>query len=354
MPQKVGNIPGQVIFSPGMSAPPTILKWIRFQLADLTEKLRITRIELFHMVEGENGERLQVFKLKDAEDPNDLATLVWETADGDASSRHHGVSHRYTMLAFRSEIDAPEAQHSFLVHGKGMQHDKSFLDTEVGASNEKGLMGQLMRQNAELHRLVIMDQGRMSAELEAERRRRQNMEEQAHKTFELHQKLMDRAGERELLHAKEISRERRMDELTDMFKTIGPTMIMKVFSQEKLMQSMPQSDSAIRSHLVGQLLTSLTPEEFQGIYNALDGMHQFTFIQLNTNFHQGKLDNATLEVIDQSIKTFLSSLSDKEAEGIFKALRTAESHAAFENLYKSYGRQYQEDQEKRPIPFRKV
>jgi len=336
-----------------MPAPPTILKWIRFQLADLTDQGRITRLELFHTVEGENGERLQVFKLKDTEDPNDLATLVWETSEGDAASRQHGVSHRYTMLAFRNEIDAPEAQHSFLVHGRGMQADKNFLDTEVGAPNERGLMGQLMRQNAELHRLVVMDQGRLSAELEAERRRRQNVEEQASKTFELHQKLMDRAGERELQHAKEISRERRMDEMVDVFKTIGPTMLLKLFSQEKIIQGTPQSSSAIRSHLVGKLLMSLTPEEINGVLGALEGMHKFQFIELNTNFHKGELDTYSLEIIDASIKSFLASLSTKEAEAIFAALKTPESSAAFENLYKSYGRQYEEEQEKKPIPFRR-
>jgi hypothetical protein len=73
---------------------------------------------------------LTVFRTN-AEDPNDLSTLIWETAEGDAASRHHGVSHRYTILAFRGEIPEPDAQHSFLVHGKGMQHDKNFLDTEV-------------------------------------------------------------------------------------------------------------------------------------------------------------------------------------------------------------------------------
>lgn len=336
-----------------MPAPPTILKWIRFQLADLTDKLRIVRIELFHMVEGENGERLQVFKLKETEDPNDVATLVHETAENDAASRHHGVSHRYTMLAFRNEIDAPEAQHSFLVHGKGMQADKSFLDNEVGAANERGLMGQLMRQNAELHRLVVMDQGRLSAELEAERRRRQNMEEQAHRAFELHQKLMDRAGERELLHAKEISRERRMDDMVDMFKTIGPTMLLKMFNQTQLTQMMPKTDSAVRSHLIGKLLANLSPEEIAGIMNALEGIHKFTFIEMSTNFNRGVLDNATLETVDSAIKAFLASLSTKEAEGIFAALRSPENIAMFENLYKSYGRQYEEDQEKKPIPFRR-
>lgn len=339
-----------------MSSPaPTVTKWITYQLADLTERGPITKIELYHTIEDANAERLQSFNIKDNPDPNDLAGQVWETCELDKDSRPLGDQQRYALWAFRADSTDPDASHAFLLQGRSHSKLSDLGGESSDPPNERGHMGQMMRQNGEIHRqmMIMTDQFavRLSQELDAERKRREKTEDRVIQIFELHQGLLDRTAQRELDAAKEQAKEQRHQELMGMFMSIGPVMIAKFLGQDKLL-GQAAAPSALRDSLVGKFLEGLSPTEMNGVIAALRDMRKVQFLEIWKSYKDGDLDKLSASVRDQGIQNFLESMHPGEPEAVMAALGK-ENRDIFIDLYKSYGRSHQEAQEKKPIPFRK-
>src|SRR5262245_56801040 len=98
-----------------------LLEFIRKFRVDLTPEGTITRLELYHSIEGSMGERLATFEMADRdedEDPDDLAQEIWDTCEEDAATRPQGSIERYVIQAFRGDTREPDEQKAFTTRGK--------------------------------------------------------------------------------------------------------------------------------------------------------------------------------------------------------------------------------------------
>lgn len=178
-----------------------LLEWIRKFRADLTPDGTITRIELYHSIEGQMGERLATFEMADRdddEDPDDLAQEIWDEAEDDSASRPTGQIERYVVQAFRGDTREPDEQKAFTTHGK-------LVTALTGNGSEPPTMaGQTMaemRRTNDLHALVVRmceaTAGSAAVQLQREREENNKLRETSFKYEELRQQLLDRSLDRE-------------------------------------------------------------------------------------------------------------------------------------------------------------
>src|SRR3972149_10661150 len=104
-----------------MSVPePNLIKWIAAQLSDITGDGTFSRLELWHAIEGEGGERLRVVDELGDSDADTLAEGIWGICEHDAATRTYDVPQRYVVMAFRQN-DAesePSDRYPFLIQGR--------------------------------------------------------------------------------------------------------------------------------------------------------------------------------------------------------------------------------------------
>lgn len=179
-----------------------LLEWVRKFRADLTPEGTITRIELYHSIEGQMGERLATFEMADRdddEDPDDLAQEIWDEAEDDSASRPQGQIERYVVQAFRGDTREPDEQKAFTTIGK-------LVSALTGNGSEPPTMlGQTaaeMRRTNDLHALVVRmceaTAGSAAVQLQREREENNKLRETAFRYEELRQQLLDRSLDREL------------------------------------------------------------------------------------------------------------------------------------------------------------
>lgn len=179
-----------------------LLEWVRKFRADLTPEGTITRVELYHSIEGQMGERLATFEMADRdddEDPDDLAQEIWDECEEDACTRPTGQIERYVVQAFRGDTREPDEQKAFTTRGK--------LTTALtgNSSEPPTMMGQTMaemRRTNDLHSLVVRmceaTAGSAAVQLQREREENNKLREVGFKYEQLRQELLDRSLDREL------------------------------------------------------------------------------------------------------------------------------------------------------------
>jgi len=269
-----------------------VIKWLTVQVADLTERGPITRFELFHTVEGEQAERLQIFGIEsEGTDVQDLGQSVWDCSENDASSRAAGMPQRYVIYAFRGENQDPEGQHAFLIRGRGVSNVMMGMGDSSDAPTERGLQAQLMRYNEGLHRqMMVMTNevgGRLAQELEKERKRREEVEDKMLEVYKLQQQLLDQAAARDLAAAREASQARRHDEMMGFFMSMAPLVTAKLFGDGP----MTGAQTSMRDQAIGKILKNLSAEETQAIMTSLKGTNQIAFIELYKTYAEEDAKN---------------------------------------------------------------
>ena len=270
----------------GMSTVPNeVIKWLTVQVADLTERGPVTRMELFHTVEGEQGERLQVFGMEsEGTDVQDLGQSIWECSENDASTRSAGMPQRYVVFTYRGENQDPEAQHPFLIRGRGVSNTMMGSGDGSEPPTERGLQAQLMRYNEGLHRqMMVMTNevgGRMAQQLEKERARREEVEDRILEVYKLQQSLLDQSAAREIAAAREAAQARRHDELMQFFMGMGPLLMTRIFGDGP----MSGMQTNMRDQAVGKILKGLSEEEARGIMGTLKGNNPIAFIELYKSY----------------------------------------------------------------------
>ena len=179
-----------------------LLEFIRKFRVDLTAEGTITRLELYHSIEGSMGERLATFEMADRdddEDPDDLAQEIWDEAEGDAATRPTGSLERYVIQAYRGDTREPDEQKSFTTRGK-------LVTALTGNGSEpptpRGELMQAMRERNDMHALVMRlcegTAGSAALQLQREREENQRLREVAFQYEQLRQQLLDRSLEREI------------------------------------------------------------------------------------------------------------------------------------------------------------
>lgn len=211
-----------------------LLEWIRKFRTDLTPDGTITRLELYHSVEGSLGERLATFEMADRdedEDPDDLAQEVWDEAESDAATRPTGSIERYVIQAFRGDTREPDEQKSFTTRGK-------LVTALTGNSSEPptefGMRTQGMRQSNDLHALVVRmceaSAGSMAVQLERERQENNRLRGIAIEAEQLKQTMLDRSLERELARSDAQQSQQMMMMLTQTLLQFAPLVLQRLLA----------------------------------------------------------------------------------------------------------------------------
>ncbi|MGB1275478.1 MAG: hypothetical protein ACPG77_06995 [Nannocystaceae bacterium] len=278
-----------------MIPPPEkrLSSWISKMASDLTPDGSINKVELWHSVEGEGGERLLTIRTEDRphdEDVDDLAVEIWNEAYQDASTRTQGRPQRYIVQMFRGSDITPEDSRGFVIVGMG-------VSSLTGGSSEpptaRGVLGQDMRQNDNLHALVVRmceaSAGTLAVQLERERRENDRLREANRKAAALEQDLLDRKHDRDLKREQESKKEDRLDSLLTLASSMVPMIAAKVLgagqpSPDGSPPALEAAKGAARDQSVGSLLSSLEASQVQQIFSVLTTEQSIAMMEIYESF----------------------------------------------------------------------
>lgn len=350
-----------------MSAPSfNLVKWLTRYLSDVTEEGVIARFELFHTIEGEHADRLELWRntSDDPRDPQELAQEIQDAADRDVQSRISGQPQRYAVYAFRGENEEHEGQMSFLVRPT-LHQSRYGEDSEP--PTEKGVIAHFMRQNENMHRLMIGSQqatvGQLTSDLERERAARQKSEDLHWSMFDKYQKLLDKEHERRIAEAKELMKARRLDEMLGVATALLPIVVTKLVGAinqpAPAPTALPQAaspappalavgypvdpkDAAIRLFFAG-----LSEVEISGVLGSLSGGNQLALAELHRAFSEEAPSPADVAARQLAVRKFLKGLNEQELSGVFASLSEGNrSHLLA--LYAQYREIEQAEQASKP------
>ena len=352
-----------------MSAPSfSLVRWLTRYLSDVTEEGAIARFELFHTIEGEHADRLELWRnsADDPRDPQELAQEIQDAADRDVLSRISGQPQRYGVYAFRAENEEHESQLSFLVR-PGLHQTRYGEDSEP--PTEKGVIAHFMRQNENMHRLMIGSQqatvGQLTSDLERERSARQKSEDLHWSMFDKYQKLLDKEHERRIAEAKELMKARRLDEMLGVATALLPIVITKLIgtinpqptpatttSEPLAVTPAPPAlaaeypvdpkDAAIRLFFAG-----LSEVEISGVLGSLSGTNQLALAELHRAFSEESTSPADVAARQLTVRKFLKGLNEQELRGVFASLSDS-NRSQLVALYAQYREIEQAEQASKP------
>lgn len=341
-----------------MRAPSeTLVKWLTRMLADITEAGAISRFELIHKVEGENAERLDIWRCDSdsPRNPDDLAQEVQDSAQRDAQARVTGLPQRYVLFAFRAQIEEYESQHAFLVR-PGSHLSRMGEDSEP--PTEKGVIAQSMRHGESMHRLFISGGdvliGRLSSELDKERDARAKAEQLNWSFFEKYQTLLDREHERRVTEAKELMKARRVDELMGVVTALVPILATKLLGNAparageaaqlgSALQTAPDpKDLAVR-----HFFSCLSETEITSILGSISSSSQVALAQIHSSFTSESQSPADVMARQLAIRKFLKMLSEQEIKAILASL-TEQNRKLLIALYAQYRELEEQEQARKP------
>jgi len=352
-----------------MSAPSFgLVKWLTRQLSDVTEEGTIARFELFHTIEGEHADRLELWRnsIDDPCDPQELAQEIQDAADRDVQSRISGQPQRYAVYAFRAESEEHEGQMSFLVR-PSLHQSRYGEDSEP--PTEKGVIAHFMRQNENMHRLMIGSQqatvGQLTSDLERERSARQKSEDLHWSMFDKYQKLLDKEHERRIAEAKELMKARRLDEMLGVATALLPIVVTKLMGSinqppvpamtmtpaQEVTAAPPAlaaqypvdpKDAAIRLFFAG-----LSEVEISGVLGSLSGTNQLALAELHRAFADEAASPADVAARQLTVRKFLKGLNEQELGGVFASLSDS-NRTQLLALYSHYREIEQAEQSSKP------
>jgi hypothetical protein len=276
--------------------------WIAKRKADLTPDGVITRIELWHVIDGEPGVPLSTFVLADRpedEDPDDLTQEIWNEAEEDAATRPQGSYQRYMVRAFRADDNHPEESKAFLCHGRAIT---ALIGSDSHSATPRGALAQDIRQNDNLHAMVIRLCQVMTQTLE-ERTKSQSAEiehlhQQRRGLYDLEQRLKDREHERLMEREAKEKADARVDSLVQtglgLLSTMGPLIMGKLLSGSTAASAAAQiaglpppgslhpraAGAMSRDMALYKIAESLSPEQLEQFIGALRPEQQLAFLEL--------------------------------------------------------------------------
>lgn len=262
-----------------------VVKWLKLEVANLGEAGTLAKLELYHVVEGEGADRLQIFTPEEGEDVDMLAQKIWDVAEHDTTTRANGMPQHYAIWAYRGESPEPSSQHRLVLRGKGIGTFNSGEGSEP--ATDRGERGQQMRQLENQHR-IIMNMAtefhtRFAADLQKERERSERSETRMMELLDTHQALLNQDHQRRLEQAKEESKERRMDMMSDFLMTMAPLLMAKFLGGEKGITGLATS---ARDSAIGNFLKGLSPEEAMSVMGAVNGNNKIALIELYKSYQE--------------------------------------------------------------------
>lgn len=273
-----------------MSLPSSDLtKWVASALIEVTENGGLSRLELYHAIEGEGIERLQIVRLggDDARSAEEISDQLWSYAELDAENRTLELRQRYEVRSYIGESEENEAIFGFVVSPSsrvGMPHGSS-----SHGPTEKGVVGQFMVHDERMHTLMMQFSEATAARLMRENERKDRQIEGHQKNAihlqELLQNLMDRQHERDLERAQSQQSARRTDDFMGLIMTMVPLITAKLLGPKGegiVVPSLPAR--AARDESVMQFMHTLRSDQFHSILSTLDTNQQISLLQLAQDF----------------------------------------------------------------------
>jgi hypothetical protein len=269
-----------------MAAEDSMVKWLTREVAAINVE-PLTRLELYHAVEGEGAERCQIFPVDESPDIQVQAEEITEVAQRDAETRSAGMMQRYVVWAYHGEQPEPQSQYPFTIRGRATGALLASMDSEP--ATDRGERAQQMRQLENQHRLIMLmadsTAGRLMTELDRERVRREKAEDRAAEWMKLTEELGDKKEERAIERMKEEAKVRRMDDFGAFFMSMMPLIAAKLFAGKFPISESAETRSE-RDKTVGQILKNLSTEEGMAILGALQGRNKMAFQQLYQSYRE--------------------------------------------------------------------
>lgn len=267
---------------------PDLVKWLTLQIADITGRGGLSRFDLYHTSDESSPEPLHKLAIdENGADPQDIGQSLWDIAENDASNRALGMPQRYVVWAMRGPEGEMDGQWSFSIRGKALMRGHLDMGEPTDPSNERGHVGQMMRHNESIHRMMMLmtdaTAGRLAAELQQERARREQVENKMLENIRMHEDLLDRKAERQLAEARETAKARRHDEMMGFFIGMAP-LLMSQFMGHKGLAG--EASAAMRDGAIGKILKNLSEAETMGIVGALSEQNRFAFMELYKSYAQ--------------------------------------------------------------------
>jgi len=285
-----------------------LLEWVRKFRVDLTPAGTITRLELYHSIEGQLGERLATFEMADRdddEDPDDLAQEIWDVTEEDAATRPTGQVERYVIQAFRGDTREPDEQKAFTTRGKLVT---ALTGNSSEPPTELGMRLQGMRQSNDLHALVVRmceaSAGSMAVQLERERQENNRLRGVALEAEQLKQSMLDRQLDRELARSDAQQSQQLMMMLAQTVMQFAPLVLQRLLTPQPTpgaampLAPMPPQPStapaapavhpiiAMRDGAIGKLLETMTQEQVSQLLGVFTPEQTQQFLGVYTSFRE--------------------------------------------------------------------
>lgn len=274
-------------------ADKALLKWVIRQRLDVhmpdEEPEPIVRFDVIHTVEGEGFEKLDSFRVTDDSDSESLANDIHGTAEHDASTRTSGALQRYTVLAFRSDEPGVPHEAAYPFNVRSTMARETF-GSDSTPPNEKGITGQLLRHDVDMHRLHMQSQevlyGRMASQLQTESELRMRAESRIREMLVTEQDLLDKKQERELLYQSQLHQRKFFAELTGLVTSMAPLVISKLMAGKAGVVA--PTERSTRDIAVQKFLKGLSQEETMKVIDSLKTPNQISLMELYQSFAESE------------------------------------------------------------------
>jgi len=258
-------------------------KWIDHQAHATREGARCVRIVLHHTSSNSRlGREFVGFDVPSdiaKSFPGDLAEQLFEQAESDAEGQGGVVT--YAICAYYQGQPTPGAQRKLRI----VPED----DDAIDSASTNGLMQQLMRHNEATARMLAASTANFLQTAEermaAVEKQNEQLRSERFKSMEVVQNLMSLAHERELATESQKRKLRLMeDSASKLLGILGPVGQKLLATIGPELAPAPDADEPETVAAIRELITSLEPDQLQGLQETLSEKQLATVLALWRGF----------------------------------------------------------------------
>lgn len=258
-----------------------LAQWLRQQMQSMETEIPCVRMVLKHaLATGKTGQVAQ-YPITPSTDPDSLGLEIVDAATTDAEGL--GELQRYSVCAYyKGNEDEVKSRFSFRIHIAKDEDDSSGLSE---SPDSKGLTSQMMRHteammrsstiaNAETARILLRTVERQAETIETLSGKHIAM-------LETMEEVMGAKDERELKKLELVAKMKRDEAIIDKLNVLLPAVVNRLGGKKLLPEKATPSEM-----MVGQLLGSLTPDQFQTLSGTFRPDQMMIVMELYDTFKQ--------------------------------------------------------------------
>jgi len=255
--------------------------WIRKQVMIQRVEGRCTRLMLRHVVQGNKvGNEVASFNVPiewDDQWIQDCLNEIETSAHTDAGGL--GGPQKYMVFAFFERSEAkPLARFPFLEHAsdEGSGDEGSDLDTE--SPNAKGLTAQLMRHNEALMRTTMMGITQIIGTLQRQVSKQsdtiEKLVQEKFDNLDTMESMLSKKQERDIELREAETKQKLLSDAAEKAMVLMPVVINKLMGKE-VMPAPSMNDELLKS-----FLSTITPEQLDGLTKILKPEQAMVVLEL--------------------------------------------------------------------------